>query len=45
VWRIQSTHVFTFPAAFALVEYDAGRCSMASAVQVTCVVKSNKVRL
>lgn len=45
VWRIQSTHVFTFPAGYALVDYDRGRCSLASAVQVTCVVRSSKVRL
>lgn len=44
-WRLQSTHVFTLPAGFVLVDYDAGRCSIASAVQVTCVVKSHKVRI
>jgi hypothetical protein len=45
VWRLESTHVFTFPAGYFITDYDSGRCTLVSAAQVSCLVKSSKVRL
>lgn len=44
-WRVRSTHVFTFPLGFVLVDYDQGRCSVPNPAQVICTVLSSKVKL